>query len=349
MRASLDIYRLLFGISIVLAACNQAEPTASVPANSQSVPKISATPSVTFAQAVPDMTKTQPATSMPLPAEASPTPRPRPPRAIARQVLTEMSISTTRYYSADRRCEAEQLVAHPKDASRQKYGNRYFAYLTASCGGPELVLVDQWFEGGLGYPIPKVVGWSRDTRFLYFVDSIIPDGCSPAGGIQGDLRRVDLESGEIEPIPLDMTLGMMISPDSRNLIFYNPEGATLGLYNLESGEVKSISFDAGTGNDDYWYAGDFTWSPDSQSALFVLFYGDACFPSGTSIRKVDLRQAAVQTLIDKDERIFGIEDWVDPNQVLLSSGEEIWWMDPLNRDYLWLDPMTAELKRVEDK
>jgi hypothetical protein len=54
-------------------------------------------------------------------------------------------------------------------------------------------------------------------------------------------------------------------------------------------------------------------------------------------------------LIDKDERIFGIEDWVDPNQVLLSSGEEIWWMDPLNRDYLWLDPMTAELKRVEDK
>jgi hypothetical protein len=273
-------------------------------------------------------------TEVPVKPTQSPPPDPL---ITARQVLTELEIDITTWYSPDDLWEVKRVLAHPiSDASQLKYDNQFYTYYKITCQGPscspvsgiEHVLVDEWNPGELGYAIPETLGWSGGERFFYFYDSIIPDGCQPLGGFQDNLRRVDLHSGDVDTIPVEMTGGLSLSPDSQYASFYDKEEMEIGIFDLENHEEKRIPFELPPEVED-WFAGNFTWSPDGKSFLFIIKYGDACFPSGTSIRRVDLQANRLHTLLDEDGLLYGIIDWSDPNRVLLAGeGGEEWWLDP---------------------
>jgi hypothetical protein len=187
--------------------------------------------------------------------------------------------------------------------------------------------VDKWGEAGLGYPLPDLLGWSADGKYAYFYNSIIPDGCQPIGGFQQDLRQVDLTMGNIRSIPISWTGGMALSPDSTKVIYYDRQKAEVGIYDLAIQEEQRIPFELPKGMED-WFAGDFTWSPDGQMAVFIIRYGDACGPSGDYLRLVDLQMYNVRTLLKKENQSISIVEWTEKDRVLITIEGEKWWLDP---------------------
>ncbi|OGN75731.1 MAG: hypothetical protein A2X25_02905 [Chloroflexi bacterium GWB2_49_20] len=208
---------------------------------------------------------------------------------IASAVFSDLSVEKQTFYSPDGRCAWERLQAWSiKDFARQKYDNQFFIRATVNCVRGEWneevnwVLVNEWKEQGLGYSIPDLLGWSADGKFLYFYDSIIPDGCQPIGGFQDNIRQVELDTGIIRSLLLGLKSGVSLSPDATRLVYYDGQKADVGSYDIVSDEVQHIPFTI-PDKVDYWWVGDFTWSPDGQIVLFVIIYGDPCYPTGTSI------------------------------------------------------------------
>jgi len=314
--------------ALLIAACRPAVPT-STPTFT---PNDTATPAATLA---PTLTATQPPpTATVVKILSTPTSSPL---DIAGQVLTELSIDTEIKYSPDRGIkEWQRLMAYPTtESAGRKYGSQFFAYVTLHNALPEdktWVLVDKWQEWGFGYPIPELLGWSADNQSLYFYDAHIPDGCQPPGGFQADLRQVDLATGGIHPIPISWTGGIALSPDTTRVIYYDHETTEVGVYDIIAQQEKRIPFELPTGLE-YWYAGDFTWSPDGQSAIFIIQYGDPCFPSGYSLRRVYFQLDEITTLLEVENQFLSIVGWSQPDKVLVS----------IDNVQQVLDPVTGKL------
>ena len=244
-------------------------------------------------------------------------------------------------------CEWSRTLAWPiLEAASLKYDNQFFTYVTISCGNQATpwVLVDKWTEAGLGYSIPALLGWSMDGQYVYFYDAIIPDGCQPIGGFQQDLRQVDLATGSILSIPISWTGGIALSADTTRLIYYDRQKVEVGVYDLASGEEQRFSFALPKSIDD-WFAGDFTWSPDGQSALFIIQYGDPCFPTGVSVRRVDLQRNEthdldnVSILLERQDTTLSILEWAQAERVMISMEGDTWWLYPDSGN---LDPLNNQ-------
>jgi hypothetical protein len=316
----------------LLTACRPIEPI-----NTKTPTLPSPTVTLTIQQVVPTKTPIRPTQSPP-----------PDPLDIASQVLTELEIDITSQYSPDNPWEVKRILAYPvTEVSQLKYDNQYYKYFKITCWAPacspetglEHILVNKWTVWGMGYSIPATLGWSGDEKFFYFFDIIIPDGCQPLGGFQENLRRVDLQSGSVEPILLKVIGGLNLSPDSRYASFYDQEGMEIGIYDLINHAEKRIPFELPP-EVEYWYAGDFTWSPNGNSFLFRIQYGDPCFPTGTSIRRVDLQGNRMHTLLDEDEHLYSIIEWSDPDRILLAGEGGTQWQ---------LDRFTGELTGIDEE
>jgi hypothetical protein len=247
------------------------------------------------------------------------TPKPTPSQLdIAEKVLTELNIGEEHTYSPNGMCTWTRLVAwSPGDVSI-KYNNQYFMYATISCANQEKpwVLVSQWNEQGLGYPLTSLLGWSADGKSAYFYDTIVPDGCQVPGGFQQDLRKVDLSSGKIHPISLTWTGGMTLSPDTTKVVYYDKQTDEVGVYDLAGGKEQRLKFELPK-DMEYWYAGNFTWSPDGQRLLFIIQYGDPCVPTGVSLRLVDLQSQQVTTVLERQNQTVSILEWANLDHPLI--------------------------------
>ena len=263
-------------------------------------------------------------------------PKPLSPKEIASGVFSDLTIEKQNLYSPDGRCSWERLQAWALNESvQQKYDNQFFIRATVHCVRGEFyeevnwVLVNEWKEQGLGYSIPSLLGWSADGNYLYFYDEIIPDGCQPIGGFQDNLRQVELDTGNIRSILLKMGSGVSLSPDTTRLVYYDEQKADVGLFDLVSGEMTHIPFtipDKGV----YWWVGDFTWSPDGQSVVFVIVLGDPCYSTGASILWLDIEKDEIKVLLTNKGQTYSILEWVEPDRVLISVGMEQRWLDPIS-------------------
>jgi hypothetical protein len=292
-----------------------------------------------------------PATQTPAPMAAKATltrlptftrPPPKPtlsPLEIAGQVLTELSIDETHSYSPNGFCEWKRILAGPSyyNASYDTEGN-FFTYVTVNCGNQDpWVLVSLWSPAVMGYSIPDLLGWSVDGMYLYFVDKNIPDGCQPLGGWQQNLRRVNLKTGKIGSISLSWTGGITLSPDTSKVIYYDDmQAPQVGVYDFTSGTEQHIPVGLPEGIE-YCSIGNFTWAPDAQSALFIVEYGDTCFPSGYSLRRVDFATQKVITLLEKEnqtrsflDQTLSILEWNENYQVKISIDNQDYWLDPVS-------------------
>jgi len=265
------------------------------------------------------------------------TPRPTAslsPLEVASAVLSDLAIETQSLYSPDGRCTWHRLQAWSMtEAAQRKYEHRFFISATVTCVRAETnekvnwLLVDEWKEQGLGYSIPALLGWSADGNYLYFYDNIIPDGCQPLGGFQDNLRQVDLDTGDILSLLMGLKSGYSLSPDTTRLVFYDIQTADIGSYDFASGKVQHFPL-AATGQADERWVGDLTWSPDGRSLLFVVIYGDPCYPGGASILHLDPQSGQVKILLTTEGQILSIIDWVASERVLISVGGEQHALDP---------------------
>jgi len=311
----------------LLSACSPTAPTITIDTSTSVVDIPSPTYSI-FTQNPEALNTPVSPTNMPTYTPPPPTPTISP-QEIGGQVLTELTIDKEEKYSPDRGIgEWVRLMAFPTtESATQKYGTQFFTLLTlhGTLNGPTWVLVDKWQEWQFGYPVPDLLGWSTDNQYLYFYDSHIPDGCQPLGGFQQDLRRVDRNTGAIQLIPIKWTGGMTLSPDTTKVIYYDQQSIEVGIYDLNEGKEQRIPFTLPSGLD-IWYAGEFTWSPDGQNALFIIQYGDPCMSRDLSLRRVNLANNQIIKLLEGE---ISILQWKDTNRVLISKDSINYWLDPM--------------------
>ena len=228
----------------------------------------------------------------------------------------KFDVNTSSFTSTDGKWEARILTAFPaEDNDLQVYLKQLKVYRTN--GSQEWTVVNEWVSWNLGYSLPSVFGWSGDGRYLYVVDDVIPDGCQVPGGYHSNLRRVDLQSGEVEEIIENDFFGSLaLSPDGLRVIYKELGDVEVAVIDLQSMDVQRIKIDPGVEESDFWLVGKFTWSPDGKRVLFPIIY-DNCFPAGSKLLLVDVDQQISQTIIEKDRRTFTVLDWTGPDSAQL--------------------------------
>lgn len=73
--------------------------------------------------------------------------------------------------------------------------------------------VEDTFFYGEGYSYPHLLDWSKDSRHLYFRHDTA--GTCSAFSVRGDLNRLDVTTGKVEPLDLPLGSQHRISPDER--------------------------------------------------------------------------------------------------------------------------------------
>lgn len=299
---------------LILTGCSPTEPTSASTISTQPTPD----PSATF---VPTSTRPQPTPSLSA-------------NEVASGVFSDLAVETQRLVSPDGRCTWDRLLAYAiKETAIRKYDNQFYMRVSITCVlGDEYkevnwLPVDGWGGQGLGYSIPALLGWSADGKRMYFYDQIIPDGCQPVGEWQENFRQLDLETGNVTLLLREMRSGASLSADTTRLVYFDLKNKDVGVYRLVSGEVQHLAL-AVPEQPVYWDVGEFTWSPDGQSVLFVMVIGDACNPTGASIQKLDLAKGVIQVKWFSTERTASIIEWVDPLRAVITIEKEQHLLDP---------------------
>ena len=281
----------------------------------------------------PDSTETSlPTATKPKPAPTIST------NEIASGVFSDLMVETQRLYSPNGRCTWDRLLAYSiKETAVKKYDNQFYMRVSVACVLGDAykevnwLPVDGWTGQGMGYAIPALLGWSADGERMYFYDQIIPDGCQLIGGWQKNFRQLDLATGNITLLFQELRSGASLSADTKRLVYYDMQKKDVGVYTFASGEVQHIAFTIPEQTDD-WDVGQFTWSPDRQSVLFVMIYGDACTPSGASIQKLDIAKGEIRMKWVSTVKTASIIEWVDPLRVVVTIGQEQHLLDPISGD-----------------
>jgi hypothetical protein len=311
-----NVFFLLTMIAFVLAGCSPVEPASDLVNTTNPPPASTAIlrPTYTKPNPVPTLNSNE----------------------IASSVFSDLKVKTQILNSPNGRCSWDRLIASSiGETAVEKYDNLFYVRLSLNCIlGDEYeevnwVLVDEWKPQGLGYSIPAVLGWSADGSKLYFYDEIISDGCAPIDGFQENFRQVNLDSGNITMLFTEMRSGASLSSDTTRLVYYDMQNKDVGVYTFASGEVQHTPL---TLPDPpvYWSVGDFTWSPDGQSVLFVMVVGDACNPNGASIQQLDVARGEIKIKWISTVQTASIIEWVDPNRVVITIGQEQHLLDPIS-------------------
>lgn len=188
---------------------------------------------------------------------------------------------------------------------------------------------------GFWFPIP--FHWSKNGQYLYFAHRADGDGCFGGNPHLGkNLQRLDLATGEVKDISPGGTY-MAISPDENYLA--NVSFATEGIeiQNLQSGNLHGL--DRVVGYEDVGMELDqryITWSPDSQSLVFVIMAGVCDFSVESYfnwIVRVDVQSLSQHFLTEKDEQGYVPISWIEPDKILVRDK---------NGNLSWMNSNTGE-------
>jgi hypothetical protein len=156
----------------------------------------------------------------------------------------------------------------------------------------------------LGQTYPAVLSWTEDSRSFFIGDVGVPDGCGPAFTL--DLRRYDLESGELTPLNLNNFGALSISPiGTQALIFSEGEVQVVDLSTMSE---ERVLFETPEG--EHW-TGHPVWSPEGEEVLFSLNL-NPCGPvggRGTWLVVVNPSEGRAQVIVRDDPRDLYPVSW----------------------------------------
>lgn len=250
-------------------------------------------------------------------AEAAPAPTATPAKAAPFDVDSNASVSP------DGQWLAVTVALFP-----QAGGDQYYRQLRVVKSDQSAVWtpVDQWAPWGLGFPLPTVVHWSADGRYLYFADEIIPDG---AGEFRfyADVRRLELRTGKLTTYTSSEGTALGLAADGRSLAFADDH---VRVVDLRTGRERAWDFAPGAGQA-RTRVSSLAWAPDGRSLLLtVLAEHGACDPDCWDRRvvKMDARTGALTPLPAAAGRPLRIMAW--PEAARASVADEagaLWWLD----------------------
>lgn len=179
------------------------------------------------------------------------------------------------------------------------------------------LLLDEWRTYGLGYTVPRALGWSNE--YFYYTNAPVVDGCTPLVN-GGDLWQVRLSDGE----------QTQLRPDDGRLVSYalSPDGLTL--MQAQGGMVTRI--DLATGSEVGaavavdGVVGPMVWSSDGERLVAAVVY-DACIVPGWrhSLIAIDPRTLVATELLPADERRFVPVAYPAPQLITLIEASGVTW------------------------
>ncbi len=191
-------------------------------------------------------------------------------------------------------------------------------------------VVDKWETFGLGWSYPWPLRWSKDGRSLYYTYRVVPDGgvvFPPESG----LYQVDLASGQVMELlarSLDLEW-LALSPDEKIMAYVKQNllpAFLVVLRDLGSGEERSVSIaPLGRRPDVDEYGVKIIWSPDKNTLAITEANGMETNGGFTSIVVVDVRTLAVTPVVLEDRRYRVVEEWPEPDRLLLKDPQGQWW------------------------
>lgn len=183
---------------------------------------------------------------------------------------------------------------------------------------------------GLGVMAPTPRRWSNDSRYFYYLELNVPDGCSDIYPIEESWQMLDIQSGEVTTFDLPVGRGHRFSPDE-TLMAYVSEDQPLELVILDvttQTEKRSTLLSADLAAESA-QAGQIVWSLDGDELILVVVSGDICALEKPTyyLKVVRLEDLSVRSLYEGDDLVTPLM-WADDGKILVKDwNSRSWWMD----------------------
>lgn len=159
--------------------------------------------------------------------------------------------------------------------------------------------------GGLGAFGLAGLFWSPNSRYFYYTNARegVPDGL--CGYWSPPLLRIDVEN----PVPEFLGIGSLSKDETRLATWFQNE---LILSDVDEGEIARLPpFAPGT------EIGPVTWSPDSQSLVYVQTELHCPLSGNSYVVRLDLPSLEQTLLLESESPTFVSATWDSPNELTL--------------------------------
>ena len=325
-KSRLTVFIALFALIFVAAGCaddKQPEETTSVlvvvtntPASAEPTPQPTPRPTIV------------PVTEDPLTAEPTipPTPEENPDDTILK-VFPELvgvihNVMPHNIGSPSGQWSAFGVLSDP--VTMDNGSEQYFTGIAVTDGTVTNRLAGEWRPYGLGLTLYQAYRWSFNSRYLYYTNGVLPDGCAIfINGI--DLYRYNLRSGETTKM-LGPNVGyypaeyISLSPDETKLAYiYRKDDVLWIAKRLVNTDIEIKEPLIGTGQNTQ--AGNILWSPD-EYALVLTIANQPCTPDWTQTTLwVDTRRLGQELLIIDDTTFLSPTTWIDDSTIEVVNGD----------------------------
>ncbi len=183
---------------------------------------------------------------------------------------------------------------------------------------------------GLGYTFPNPKQWSADSKYFYYLESTVADGCGDFYPVDQKWQRLDVQTGKVDSIDLPSGRGHMFSPDE-SLLAYTTGSAEVELVILnttDQSEIK-VALPVNPAKDQVPQAGGIRWSPDGKQLILAAASGEICGSSAIEfyIFIVQRSNLKVNTLYEGKDFIRPLE-WRSAGKVrMMDWNSKSWWID----------------------
>lgn len=187
---------------------------------------------------------------------------------------------------------------------------------------------------GLGYLAPSPRRWSADSRYFYFVESRVSDGCADFSPVEDAWQRVDVQTGEVTQFELPAGRGHQISSDETMLAYTTLEAPLeLVVLNLtDQTEKRVVLLPDEIAEDMDAQGGRIVWSPDGTELILAVQIGNICEGQTPefSLQVVQVEDMKVRALYQGEDFLSPLT-WDETEKILVKDWSlRSWWIDAVD-------------------
>jgi len=186
---------------------------------------------------------------------------------------------------------------------------------------------------GLGYTFPTPKHWSSDSRYFYYVDQEVVDGCGEFFPVEKAWQRLDTQTGEVESVDLPPGRGHAFSPDDSLLAYTTAETPLqLVIQKLQAGTEQRTPLLAEDPDAVNAQGGKIVWSPEGDALILAAATGNICDDPLPAFYLLMLRTTDMEldTLYEGKDYIRPLE-WDASGKILVKDwNSKSWWIDALS-------------------
>ena len=187
--------------------------------------------------------------------------------------------------------------------------------------------------------LPQPVQWSADGRYVYYTDLPYGIGGYILFGGGPDLKRINVETGEITEILPDTgcLCAMSVSPDGETVAVIKGIGPLeVVLHHIETGSERKAQIDEG-----HLQAGNILWSPDGATLIYTMAVSNFENPDAEqfAIVRVDAATLEQTSLVPDNDSLYNALLWPTPETI---------WANDKNGNGWMIDAATGEVRPAAD-